>query len=212
MKREQEEKIFVQKILDGNPRAQEEFYNEYKKIIKNYIKKKFPKMDAGDVDDYVSEILIKIFYSLNKYDPEKSGLKTWVLAIARHYIIDVWRRNSVTPTSMMNVISGQYLMTTSGSSEWADVNVFTTNTTNNTAFSTNMNYCTTCSSDFENCNSVNYISTQISAIDFSLLNMKYMQGYDYNEIGKEFNLTSNTISNKINYIKTKLKKNNFNIT
>jgi len=40
MKREQEEKIFVQKILDGNPRAQEEFYNEYKKIIKKFIKTK----------------------------------------------------------------------------------------------------------------------------------------------------------------------------
>jgi DNA-directed RNA polymerase specialized sigma24 family protein len=36
--------------------------------------------------------------------------------------------------------------------------------------------------------------------------MKYVQGYDYNEIGKEFNLTSSTISNKVNYIKTKLKK------
>ena len=35
MERGQEEKIVVQKILDGNPRAQEEFYNEYKQIIKN---------------------------------------------------------------------------------------------------------------------------------------------------------------------------------
>ncbi len=197
--------------MDGNPRAQEEFYNDYKKIIKNYIKNKFPKVVIGDVDDYVAEILIKIFYNLNKYDPEKSGLKTWVLAVAKHYMIDVWRRNTVTPTSMMNVISGQYTVTTSGSSEWSDVNVFTTNTTNNLAFSTNTSCCFTCNTDFENCNSVNYISRQISPSDFSLLDMKYVQGYDYNEIGKEFNLTSNTISNKINYIKTKLKKNNSDI-
>jgi DNA-directed RNA polymerase specialized sigma24 family protein len=36
--------------------------------------------------------------------------------------------------------------------------------------------------------------------------MKYVQGYNYCEIGKEFNTTSSTISNKVNYIKTKLKK------
>jgi DNA-directed RNA polymerase specialized sigma24 family protein len=38
--------------------------------------------------------------------------------------------------------------------------------------------------------------------------MKYLQGYDYNEIGKEFNVSSSTVSNKVNYIKTKLKKQN----
>jgi len=36
--------------------------------------------------------------------------------------------------------------------------------------------------------------------------MKYVQGYGYNEIGQEFNLTSVTVSNKVNYIKSKLKK------
>jgi DNA-directed RNA polymerase specialized sigma24 family protein len=53
---------------------------------------------------------------------------------------------------------------------------------------------------------VSFISTQISPNDFALLDMKYVQGYDYKEIGSEFQLTSSTVSNKINYIKTKLKK------
>ena len=38
--------------------------------------------------------------------------------------------------------------------------------------------------------------------------MKYIGGYSHCEIGKEFNLTSSTVSNRINYIKTKLKKKN----
>jgi RNA polymerase sigma factor (sigma-70 family) len=62
--------------------------------------------------------------------------------------------------------------------------------------------------EFENNSSISYISTQISPQDFTLLDMKYVQGYDYCEIGKEFNVTSSTISNRVNYIKTKLKKNN----
>jgi DNA-directed RNA polymerase specialized sigma24 family protein len=36
--------------------------------------------------------------------------------------------------------------------------------------------------------------------------MKYVQGYDYCEIGQEFNISSNTASNRVNYIKTKLKE------
>jgi len=62
--------------------------------------------------------------------------------------------------------------------------------------------------EFENCSSINYISDQITPQDFTLLDMKYVQGYDYNEIGAEFDVTSSTISNRVNYIKTKLKKNN----
>jgi RNA polymerase sigma factor (sigma-70 family) len=67
------------------------------------------------------------------------------------------------------------------------------------------------SSTFENSNSISYISTQLSPQDFTLLDMKYVQGYDYNEIGKEFNVTSTTISNRVNYIKTKIKKNNIEL-
>jgi DNA-directed RNA polymerase specialized sigma24 family protein len=56
--------------------------------------------------------------------------------------------------------------------------------------------------------SINYISSQISEDDFKYLNLKYIEGYNYSEIGDFFNVTSSTVSNRVNYIKTKLKKNN----
>ena len=44
--------------------------------------------------------------------------------------------------------------------------------------------------------------------ELNMLQMKYIDGFNYKEIGEKFNITSSTVSNKINYIKTILKKNN----
>jgi len=177
--------------LNGSRQAEEIFFNKYKKIIKEYIRGKFPKINSDDLDDSVSEILIKVFQCLNKYDSEKSGVKTWVLVITKHYLIDRWRSNSVSAsTETYSIQTDSYITSTNA---------------NDFAYSSNM-CCTTNGNDFENCSSINYISTQISPADFALLEMKYVQGYNYNEIGKEFNVTSSTISNRVNYIKTKLKR------
>lgn len=62
-------------------------------------------------------------------------------------------------------------------------------------------------SDFENCNMLNYITTQLDSKDFCMLNMHYNMGYSYSEIGSEFNMTSTTVSNRVNYVKYKLKNN-----
>ena len=129
-----------------------------------------------------------MFLNLNTFDQTKSKFKSWVISITNNYMIDKWRNNSITfnnqSISILNI-------------EWSEENYLM----NNTSISTN-------SSDFEfeNINSINYISEQLSPIDYTMLDMKYNLGYNYNEIGKEFNVSSSTISNKVNYIKTKLKK------
>lgn len=198
MKETEENMMLIRNILNGNRIAQETFYNEYKKIVKDYLKYKISRTNYSneDIDDWVSDILIRIHYNLDKYDPEKSSIKTWVLTIAKHYLYDTYRGNSFKLTSnslTLNTVdySGSFFNTTT-----CDTNV--------PLYNMNTNISTSC--NFENCNTINYISTQLSPSDFTLLNMKYVQGYDYNEIGKEFQITSSTVSNKINYIKTKLKK------
>lgn len=201
------------KIISGDQVAQETFYNKYKKIVKDFIRSKYPKLN--DTDDYVADILIKVFYSLDKYDQEKSSVKSWVLVITKHYMIDVWRTkaangtfcNSSLSISNNGMATGQ--LTVNGTPiGWADE---ATITTSMSSFGTGSFTTSNADCEFENCNTVCYLSTQLSPMDFSLLNMKYVQGYDYNEIGKEFNLTSSTVSNRINYVKTKLKKNNTTI-
>lgn len=195
--------------MDGNPVAQETLYNKYKRIVKAFIKKKYSLY--FDLDDDVSEILIKAFLNLNSFDATKSSFKSWVLSIAKNYMIDKWRCSSITMTAGINCAvftSSNCLDNYSG--ELSGV-VSVSNTLNGNAFVANSTFTTSNSACFDNANIITYISTQLTPQDFALLDMKYIQGYDYCEIGKEFNVTSSTISNRVNYIKTKLKKNNSEI-
>ena len=120
-------------------------------------------------------------------------------------MVDKWRGNTITLTGNSSVIT----VSTDGTG--VDISSGGGYTTSNTAnIDVNASTFTTCCAgmEFENCNTINYVSDQLSPQDFTMLDMKYVQGYSYNEIGSEFNVTSSTISNKVNYIKTKLKKNN----
>jgi len=194
--------------LDGNPQAQEILYEKYKKSVKNFLKSRYSIY--YDLDDDVSEIMIKVFMKLDTFDRNKSKFRSWVFSIAKNHMIDKWRSNTITLTGNNNTCS--YTVST-------DVTDVLTNdyiTSSNTSMVVDCGSTFTTSNccaglEFENCNSINHISDQLSPQDFTLLDMKYVQGYSYNEIGNEFNVTSSTISNKVNYIKTKLKKNNLEI-
>ena len=148
--------------------------------------------------------------NLDTFDAKKSKFRSWVFTIAKNHMVDKWRSNTITLTgnstgvisvtsdvsNTLDISNGSGYITSSSTSA-IDVNSGTFTTSNSCE-----------GMEFENCSSINYISDQITPQDFTLLDMKYVQGYSYNEIGSEFNLSSNTISNKVNYIKTKLKKNN----
>ena len=192
----------IQNILKGNPRAQEVLYDKYKKLVKNFLKNKYSTYN--DLDDDISEIMIKVFLNLQTFDIEKSKFSSWVFSIAKNHMIDKWRSNTITLTGS----NTNYCVSTT-TVNFGDIGFINSTTADIPDFGnsfTTSNYCI--DTEFENCSSINYISTQLSAQDYTLLDMKYVQGYNYNEIGKEFNLTSSTVSNRVNYIKTKLKKNN----
>lgn len=208
----------IQDSLSGNQQAQKILYDKYKKVVKDYLRGKYSNYQ--DIDDDVSEIIIKIFMNLAVFDPEKSKFKTWVISIANNYMIDKWRSNQsqyfVTGTitlcddpSYQFTVGDPYPQYGYSVTAGIDGQVFTASN-GTSVFSINNGTFTSCNGiEFENCSSINYISQQISAQDFALLDMKYVQGYEYCEIGKEFNTSSNTVSNRVNYLKTKLKKNHF---
>ena len=194
----------IKKVLIGNPQAQEILYNKYKEIVKNFLRSKYSSYN--DIEDDVSEIMIKIFINLNTFDIEKSKFKSWVFTISNNHMIDKWRNSNVTLTGSNTNCVFSYSTIELNDNE----NLISNNTYQ---YNNKSNFSTTCAADydFEINSSINFISNQLSAQDFTFLDMKYMLGYSYDEIGTEFNLTSSTVSNKVNYIKTKLKKNNSEI-
>jgi RNA polymerase sigma factor (sigma-70 family) len=202
IKKSQEDTILIQEILDGNPRAQEILYEKYTKSVNNFLKEKYTSYN--DFDDDVAEIMIKVFMKLESFDSKKSKFRSWVYSIAKNHMIDKWRSNTITLTGNSTVLSVDANM-------GIDISGYITSTSTGTIASNQSTFTTSncCAGmEFENCSSINFISNQITPEDYTLLDMKYVQGYDYNEIGMEFNVTSSTISNRVNYIKSKLKKNN----
>lgn len=183
----------------GNQKAEKILYEKYKIIIYNYLRSKYPK--NYDIDDDVSEIMIKAIINIDKFDNNKSKFKSWIFSIAKNHMIDKWRTNTISITG--NNINCTYNNDENNICFNQNISTRSYETFNNSM----ENYCSA-DYDFENCSLINYISTQLTPQDYTLLNMKYVQGYNYNEIGNEFNLTSTTVSNKVNYIKTKLKKDN----
>jgi RNA polymerase sigma factor (sigma-70 family) len=180
----------IQNILNGGDlEAQNHLYEICKNNIEAYLKYKYPKYI--DYDDDVSEIITKIFDNLNLFDQNRSNLKTWIISITNNHIIDKWRDNKISSIKQ-NKKNNQTIS--------EDIN--------ETFFSSSSTTQTNKNIDFETKDLVNYLYSQISYPDCELLDMKYVQGYTHEEIGNKFNLSSATISNRINYIKSKLKKNN----
>ena len=185
--------------MKGDPKAQETLFEKHKKSVRNFLINKYSLYQ--DLDDDVSEIMIKVFIKLETFDETKSKFRTWVFSIAKNHVIDKWRSGSCIKTINLDNIT----LTATTDTAYISSNSYILSNSDNIQLNPSF---TVCNTDFENCSSISYISNQLSAEDFTLLDMKYVQGYTHCEIGKEFNLTSSTISNRVNYIKTKLKKNN----
>lgn len=183
MLKEQGDMDLIRKIINKKDfESQKLLYEKYKKMINDYIVYKYPS-DVQNIDDDISEIMTKIFMKLDSYDETKSKFKSWVITITNNYMIDKWRKNKTN-----------------------DIHSFTSTFTQeiNNKFNPQEN-------NYESVDSLDYVSTLLDPNDYKLLKMKYFEGYNYSEIGVEFNVSSSTVSNRINYVKTKLKKNNLEI-
>lgn len=180
----------IQNILTGDNEAEKILYDRYRKIITSYLKSKFPK--NCELEDDVSEILIKIFLSLPTYDLEKSKFKTWAFTIAKNHMIDKSRTTCfIYSAGTINIDNNINLLDT-------------TNLNSDTFYSTNTATLDSVG-NFENENTLCYVCSQMTTSDFTLMNMHYNYGYSYNEIGCEFNMSSSTVSNRVNYVKSKMK-------
>ena len=187
-------KELILETLSGNTKAYEKIYNVYKEKISGYLFKKY-SFNPEHEDD-VSEIIYKVLDRLKEYDASKSKFDTWVIMIAKNYMIDKSRKH--TP---------KYVSFTS--------NTFTTDSigynsnTGTVTSSCNMlepaSYLNSPHDTLETSDSLSFISNKISINDFSMLTMN-SEGYSYNEIAKEFNSNESKISNKLNYTRSKLKK------
>lgn len=194
--------ILVQDIKNGDIHAQEKLYYKYKKRIDKYLSIKYP--NDKDHDDSVSEILIKIFENINQFDNKRAKFHTWATKIANNYMIDKARKNENNPIqARYDTTSMDGSLCIYSSSPTSDIDLTVGSTTINDFQPRSFSQPDT---QMENKDALDFISNRIGIKDFHLLNMKYKEGYDYKEIENEMKLSSSTASNRVNYVRSKLKK------
>lgn len=67
----------------------ERVYAEFKDRVTRYVRSKIS--NAGDAEDVVSDVFVKVFAGLDGYDAEKASLSTWIYTITRNTVADYFR-------------------------------------------------------------------------------------------------------------------------
>jgi RNA polymerase sigma-70 factor, ECF subfamily len=84
--------LLVEKILKGDTRAVETFYQRYSPGILRYLKHKLPKEeDAQEILNDVFLDAIDAMQTLNK----QTGVKSWLYMIAHNKIVNFYRKRKI---------------------------------------------------------------------------------------------------------------------
>ena len=117
-------------------------------------------------------------------------------------MIDKARKNEHNPIqASLNSVDGSLCFYSSSN----DTNMDLTVNTSFTSSSQPRSFTSQPDMEYENKDALSFISNKVGLQDFHLLNMKYSEGYDYKEMEQEMKMSSSTISNRVNYVRSKIK-------
>ena len=68
-------------------------YEDYHLKVRNFILSKVN--DFNLAEDLTSDIFLKVYKNIDKFDPKKSSISTWIFTIARNSLIDYYRTRKV---------------------------------------------------------------------------------------------------------------------
>ena len=68
----------------------EQIYREYSVKVMGYLQSRLH--NAAEAEDLCSEVFEKVMTKLDRFDPQKSAVGTWVFSITRNTLIDHYRR------------------------------------------------------------------------------------------------------------------------
>ena len=77
-----------------NSLSMEEVYNTYFSAVYNYVFYKL--LHKANAEDIVSQVFMKVCRHLDRFDPEKASLKTWIFRITDNTLTDFYRRQKPT--------------------------------------------------------------------------------------------------------------------
>src|SRR5213083_2696424 len=85
----------VRKCRAGDGAAWEEIVCNYSRRIYNLAYRFTSRADTAE--DLTQEVFIRVYKSLDQYDPKQGDLQNWLMRLARNLIIDDYRRRQRAP-------------------------------------------------------------------------------------------------------------------
>ena len=85
----------VRRCRAGDGAAWEEIVQSYSRRIYNLAYRFTSRTDAAE--DLTQEVFVRVYRSLEQYDPKQGDLQNWLMRLARNLIIDDYRRRQRAP-------------------------------------------------------------------------------------------------------------------
>ena len=85
----------IRRCRAGDGAAWEEIVQTYSRRIYNLAYRFTSRADAAE--DLTQEVFIRVYRSLDQYDPKQGDLQNWLMRLARNLIIDDYRKRQRAP-------------------------------------------------------------------------------------------------------------------
>ena len=99
----------VRRCRAGDGAAWEEIVQTYSRRIYNLAYRFTSRADTAE--DLTQEVFVRVYRSLDQYDPKQGDLQNWLMRLARNLIIDDYRKRQRTPTITRPTISPTTVIT-----------------------------------------------------------------------------------------------------
>jgi len=86
------EQVLIQKVIANDKKALRQFYKTFKPKLERFFGRRIG--DRHDCEEVVADTLLSAIDSLPLFSG-KSKLSTWVMAIAKHELVDYYRRKKI---------------------------------------------------------------------------------------------------------------------
>ena len=82
----------------------EKLYTDHHDMVLGYIMHHIGNLDVAE--DLCSDVFVKAYSALDRFDPSKASVSTWLYTIMRNTLTDYYRRNTMTDEIPEDVESG----------------------------------------------------------------------------------------------------------
>jgi RNA polymerase sigma-70 factor (ECF subfamily) len=88
----------VRRCRAGDSAAWEQVVHEYSRRVYNLAYRFTGRHETAE--DLTQEVFVRVYRSLDQYDPQAGDLANWLMRLARNLVIDDYRRRTRTPTDL----------------------------------------------------------------------------------------------------------------